>query len=183
MPLAHLYLANGFEEVEMITVADVLRRAGILVQLVSLTETRMVCGAHDIVVEADIPFSAADELADIVILPGGGLGTQELKASVALAQRLQSHHSAQKRIAAICAAPTVLAAAGLLHGRNACCFPGCETELVAGGAQITAYNVVTDGLITTSRGAGTAASFALELVRLLVGEGKAVAIGRTMLFI
>ena len=76
----------------------------------------------------------------------------------------------------------VLAKAGILQERNACCFPGCESALVHGGATVTAYNVVTDGLITTSRGAGTAAAFGLELARLLVGDDKAREVGRTMLF-
>ena len=183
MPIAHIYLAEGFEEVEMVSVADILRRAGVEVQLVSLTEKLAVTGAHAITVQADIAFSAASKLADAIILPGGGPGTQNMLASTALHARLNAHLVAGKQVAAICAAPMVLAKAGILQGRKACCFPGCENSLVEGGATISAYNVVTDSLITTSRGAGTAAAFGLALARLLVGDDKATEVGRAMLFI
>lgn len=182
MPIAHIYLAEGFEEVEMVSVADILRRADIDVKLVSLTETLLVAGAHAITVQADLPFSQAAGLADAIILPGGGPGTQNMLACAALHDRLRVHLAAGKHVAAICAAPMVLAKAGILQERNACCFPGCESALVHGGATVTAYNVVTDGLITTSRGAGTAAAFGLELARLLAGDNKAREVGRTMLF-
>ncbi len=183
MPIAHIYVAEGFEEVEMISVADILRRAGVEVQLVSLTEKLAVTGAHAITVQADMPFSAARHLADAIILPGGGPGTQNLLASTALQERLHAHLDAGKHVAAICAAPMVLAKAGILKGRNACCFPGCEAALVDGGATVTAYNVVTDGQITTSRGPGTSAVFGLTLARLLAGDEKATEVGRAMLFI
>ncbi len=183
MALAHIYVAEGFEEVEMITVADILRRAGIEVVLVSLTEKLAVTGAHAITVQADQPFQAATGLADAIILPGGGPGTQNLLASTALHERLRAHLDAGKHVAAICAAPMVLARAGVLKGRNACCFPSCEPALVEGGATVTAYNVVTDGTVTTSRGPGTAAIFAIELARLLAGDRKANEVGRAMLLL
>ncbi|MDR3413046.1 MAG: DJ-1/PfpI family protein [Formivibrio sp.] len=183
MTIVHIYVAEGFEEVEMISVVDVLRRAGVETRLVSLTEKLAVTGAHSITVQTEIPFSAATELADMIILPGGGPGTQNLLASTALHDRLHAHLASGKRVAAICAAPMVLAKAGILKGRNACCFPGCEAALIDGGATITAYNVVTDGQVTTSRGPGTAALFGLELAKLLVGDAKATEVGRAMLFI
>lgn len=183
MPTAHIYVAEGFEEIEMITVADILRRAGVETRLVSLTETLAVTGAHAITIQSDAPFSAVTGLADAIILPGGGPGTRNLLASTALHERLHVHLVAGKHVAAICAAPMVLAKAGLLQGRNACCFPGCEDTLLQGGATVTAYNVVTDGQITTSRGAGTSALFGLELARLLVGDATAMEVGRAMLFI
>lgn len=183
MPIAHIYVAEGFEEVEMISVADILRRAGVEVWLISLNEHLPVSGAHAITVHTDFPFSAATDLADVIILPGGGPGTQNLLACSALHDRLRAHLTAGKQVAAICAAPMVLAKAGILKGRKACCFPGCENSLVDGGATISAYNVVTDGPVTTSRGAGTAATFGLALARLLVGDDKATEVGRAMLFI
>ncbi len=182
MPLAHVYLAEGFEEIEMVSIADILRRAGVEVQLVSLTENLAVTGAHAMTMQADLPFSTATALADAIILPGGGAGTQNMIASTALTTRLQTHLSAGKRIAAICAAPMALAHAGILKGRQACCYPGCEGPLVENGATLSTFNVVTDGTVTTSRGPGTAALFALELVRLLIGDSKAVELGRGMLF-
>ena len=183
MPIAHIYVAEGFEEIEMISVADILRRAGVEVWLISLDEHLPVSGAHAITVHTDFPFSAVTDLADAIILPGGGPGTQKLMASTALHDRLHAHLNAGKQVAAICAAPMVLAKIGILKGRKACCFPGCEDNLVEGGATINAYNVVTDGQITTSRGAGTASLFGLELARLLVGDDKATEVGRAMLFI
>ena len=183
MPLVHLYVAEGFEEVEMITVADILRRAEVNIQLVSLSESLLVSSAHAITVQADLPFSAATALADAIVLPGGGPGTQNMLACQPLHQRLHAHLAAGKHVAAICAAPMVLAKAGILKGRKACCFPGCEAKMTEGGAIVTAYNVVTDGKITTSRGAGTAAHFGIELARLLVGDKIATDVGRSMLFI
>lgn len=182
MPVAHIYLAEGFEEIEMVSTADILRRAGVEVRLVSLLESLAVTGAHAMTIQADLPFSAATNLADAIILPGGGQGTQNLIASPALAERLQAHLSAGKRVAAICAAPMALAKAGILKGRNACCYPGCEGPLVENGATVSSYNVVTDGNITTSRGPATAAMFALELVRLMMNEAKASELARSMLY-
>lgn len=184
MPSAHIYLANGFEEVEMISVADILRRAGIETTLVALDESIHVSGAHAITVHADLPFSAMEGLiADAIILPGGGLGTENLLASEALHQRLRDHLAAGKLIAAVCAAPKVLAKAGILQGRKAICYPGCEAALLEGGAQISGFNVVVDGHIITSRGAGTSALFALEIAKQLMGEARASEVGRAMLFI
>ncbi|SFM94786.1 4-methyl-5(b-hydroxyethyl)-thiazole monophosphate biosynthesis [Formivibrio citricus] len=182
MALAHVYLAEGFEEIEMVSIADILRRAGVEVKLVSLTENLTVHGAHAIAMQADLPFSAATALADAIILPGGGQGTQNMIASPALAQRLQAHLAGGKRVAAICAAPMALAKAGILKGRQACCYPGCEGPLVENGATVSSYNVVTDGPVTTSRGPATAGMFALELVRLLAGEAKAHELARGMLY-
>ena len=182
MHLAHVYLANGFEEIEMVSIVDILRRADIDTCLISLTETLAVTGKHAITVQADLPFSAVTTLADAIILPGGGQGTQNMIDSPALTKRLQEHLAAGKRVAAICAAPMALAKAGILTGRDACCYPGCEEPLLENGATISSFNVVTDGMITTSRGPGTAALFALELVRLLLGEEKATELGRGMLF-
>lgn len=181
MNKVHVYIAPGFEEVELVTVVDILRRAGIEVALVALDDDLAVRGAHDIVVQADLPFAAAGAAA-MMVLPGGGPGTRRLRESAALADRLRAQVAAGRRVAAVCAAPTVLAAAGLLQGRQACCYPGCEEVLVAGGASIAAFNVTTDGLITTSRGAGTSALFALELLHLLGEAEQARQIGRAMLY-
>lgn len=183
MPCVHLYLAEGFEEIEMICVADILRRAQIETLLVSLTEEMTVCGAHGIKVLADRPFSATTMLADAIVLPGGMPGSHNLRNHEGLLERLRAHQQAGKHIAAICAAPTALAKAGVLKNHQACCFPGCEKALEEGGAIISAFNVITDGQITTSRGVGTATHFALELVRIFAGEDQARALGRAMLVI
>ncbi|WP_148716293.1 DJ-1 family glyoxalase III [Chitinolyticbacter meiyuanensis] len=184
MPQVYVYLAPGFEEVEAVTIADVLRRAGVTVQLVSLTEELAVKGAHDIVVQADLPFSkTVDKVVDAAILPGGGPGTQYMLKSQPLIDALGQFRFSDKPVAAICAAPMVLAKAGILNEVHATCFPGCEPQLTEGGAIVTAYNVVKDGAITTSRGPATAGLFALELARQLVGEDKATQVGRDMLYL
>jgi 4-methyl-5(b-hydroxyethyl)-thiazole monophosphate biosynthesis len=183
MAKALVYLAPGFEEVEFVTVVDILRRADIETHVISLNERLEVLGAHAMIMRADFPFSAAEDWnSDIIILPGGGPGTQALKASKPLQDRLHKQFVAQQRVAAICAAPTVLAQAGLLQGKHACCYPGCETELEQGGAIVIFDSVKTDGLITTSRGAGTSAKFALEIVTLLTSISKANEIGKAMLY-
>ncbi|WP_028454402.1 DJ-1 family glyoxalase III [Chitinilyticum litopenaei] len=184
MALAHVYLAPGFEEVELITIVDVLRRGGVDTRLVALDEAEAHTGAHGITVAADLPFStAANAAPDLIVLPGGGPGTQALLVSVALHERLRAQHAAGRRVAAICAAPMVLAQAGLLNGIDACCYPGCEGALVDGGATVSAYNVVEAGAITTSRGPATAASFALTLLQQLTDAATAQQVGRAMLYL
>ncbi|WP_432719812.1 DJ-1/PfpI family protein [Jeongeupia wiesaeckerbachi] len=184
MATAHVYLAPGFEEVEFVSIVDVLRRGGVFVSTIALDDTLTVEGAHGIFIQADLPFSAVDgELADAIVLPGGGPGTQALAASTALAERLRAHLAAGLRVAAVCAAPTVLAQAGILNGKAATCFPGCEPVLTEHGATLSSYPVVTDGLVTTSRAAGTSGVFALELLRLLVDDAKAREIGRAMCYL
>lgn len=179
----HVYLADGFEEIELVSIVDVLRRSAIDVTMVALDGWLEVRGAHGILVRADLPFSGVTEAPDVIVLPGGGPGSERLLGNGGLAERLRARLAADGRVAAICAAPRVLAAAGVLRGRRACCYPGCEADLIAGGAQVCAYNVVTDGPVTTSRGPGTSALFALELVRLLASEERAREIGRAMLVI
>ncbi|UXY17072.1 DJ-1/PfpI family protein [Chitiniphilus purpureus] len=183
MALAHVYLAPGFEEVEALTIVDVLRRAGVDTRLIALDDRLAVSGAHDVVVQADLAFAAVhDQLADVIVLPGGP-GTQALLAHEGVCARVQAHQHAGKRVAAICAAPSVLAKAGVLQGRRATCFPGYEDRLAEGGATLCGYNVVVDGLITTGRGPGVAGLFALELARQLAGDAKAQETGRAMLYL
>ncbi|GGP24668.1 DJ-1 family glyoxalase III [Silvimonas amylolytica] len=184
MTTAHVYVAPGFEEVEMITIVDVLRRAGIETTMIALTSSRAVTGSHGITVQTDIAFDGAEGIiADAIILPGGGPGTAALQQKAELTPRLLAHLNAGKLVAALCAAPTVLARAGILAERKATCFPGCEAVLQEGGAHVTAANVVNDGQVTTSRGAGTAGLFALDLARQLAGEDIARDVGRAMLYL
>ncbi|WP_348944498.1 DJ-1/PfpI family protein [Chitinibacter sp. FCG-7] len=200
----HVYVAPGFEEVELITIVDVLRRAEIDTRMVSLTTETQIIGSHGIAVQADVPFqnvaahapemmtvndslqkrrNVAAHAPEMIILPGGGPGTQAMLAHSELHSRLHAQIAAGKRVAAICAAPMVLAQIGLLHGKQATCFPGCESVLQEHGAQISAFNVVSDGLITTSRGPATAALFALELAAQLGDEASAKQVGRAMLYL
>ncbi|MCX7841854.1 MAG: DJ-1/PfpI family protein [Clostridia bacterium] len=173
-------MADGFEEIEAIAVIDILRRAGVDTKLVSISDNKTVVGAHDIAVNADLTFSEADfEDCDMIFLPGGGPGTKNLKAHKGLAEKLLQFDSSRKWIAAICAAPTVLGVLGLLEGRRAVCYPGCEEELL--GAKPGTSNVEVDGHVITSKGAGTALELGLKLAEILAGPEKANALKKGML--
>ena len=167
-----LLLAEGFEEVEALTAVDLLRRAGVVCDMVALAGTLEVRGSHGIRVLADRLFAETDfDAYDGLILPGGLAGTQRLGADGRVAEQLRRFQESARVTAAICAAPTVLGAAGLLEGRRAVCYPGMEDGLT--GAEAGTDAVVTDGTVITSRGVGTAIPFALELVRTFAGEAEA----------
>ena len=166
MNKAVIFLADGFEEIEALTVVDVLRRGGVDIETVSVSGRRSVMGAHNIEVAADRLFDGEEEKnADIIILPGGGTGTQNLKEHEGVNKLCAQFIAEDKYVAAICAAPSVLGVKGLLKGRRAVCYPGFEPQLE--GAEIGSERVVTDGRLITSKGPGTAADFALTLLSLL----------------
>ena len=143
MKKVSIFLAEGFEEVEALTPADLLRRAGAEVTLVSIKAEKTVTGSHGISITADRLFEETDyEDADLLVLPGGMPGTLNLKACEPLLALLKEHNAKGKKLAAICAAPTVLGHAGLLNGKNATCYPGCEDGLT--GAICQTAPVVTD---------------------------------------
>ena len=172
MKKAYIFLADGFEEVEALTPADLLRRAGAEVTLVSINGKKEVTGSHKITVAADSTFEETDfEGADLLILPGGMPGTLNLKACEPLGTLLKEAEGKGTKLAAICAAPTVLGSLGLLDGKKAVCYPGFEDGL--GEAEVLYERVVTDGQITTSRGLGTAISFSLSLIAQLFDQEKA----------
>ncbi len=161
-------LANGFEEIEAITVIDILRRAGVEV---------VTAGVGAEVVEASrktrhVPDTtmekAGDQGFDAIILPGGQVGANHLKKDSMVRDCLLRHARDGKWVAAICAAPTVLQDIGLLAGRRATSHPSVRGELT--GAQYVEERVVVDGRIVTSRAAGTAMEFAFKLVELLRGS-------------
>jgi len=166
---AYVFLAEGFEEIEAVTIIDVLRRGGLAVKVVAVGHGRAVTGAHGITVTADILIAEAKE-ADLMILPGGMPGTTNLGASEHLKAIFTQHAATDKRYAAICAAPMVLGQWGLLKGKKATCYPGCESNLT--GATVVNESVVIDGDCITSRGVGTALEFALKLVELTMGSQK-----------
>ena len=167
-----VFLADGFEEIEGLTVVDILRRAGVDTVMMSVTGEKMIRGSHGISVEADCLFDGSEaDGADMLVLPGGMPGTLNLKTHGGLLELLKSFDSQGKYIAAICAAPSVLAEMGMLKGRKACSYPSFEDKLE--GAQVVREPVATDGHITTGRGMGTAIPFALRLTALLAGKEKA----------
>ena len=169
------FMADGFEEVECLAVVDVLRRAGIDTELISINNQASVCGSHQIEIKADKTLKAADlDHADVLFLPGGLPGTTNLAACEPLCEALVKAAADGRRLAAICAGPSVLGKLGLLKGKHATCFPTFEDQLI--GAEYTRQGVITDGMITTARGLGYALDLGLELVRLIQGEDKAKAV-------
>jgi len=162
-------LAEGFEEIEAITVVDLLRRAGIEVHTAALAG-RQVTGSHGITVTSDrLLEDARASDYDMIVLPGGLPGADHLKADARVTSLLREFAAAGRYTAAICAAPGVLAHAGLLAGRAATSFPGFLTPDSAPGLRLRDDPVVIDGMVATSRGPGTAMDFGLALIELLEG--------------
>lgn len=181
MKKVSIFLAEGFEEVEALTPADLLRRGGAEVTLVSIGDKKEVAGSHGIVITADHLFTEMNFAdADLLVLPGGMPGTLNLKACEPLLTLLKEQNAKGKKLAAICAAPTVLGHAGLLNGKKATCYPGCEDGLI--GAVCRTEPVVTDGTITTSRGVGTAISFSLSLIAQLYSQEKADEVAKSIVY-
>ena len=169
MKKAYVFLADGFEEVEGLTVVDLLRRAEINVSMVSVSGEKQVKGSHGIVVEADLLYGQANmEEADALILPGGMPGTRNLEAHAPLTRALKIANEQKKLLCAICAAPLVFGKNGILQGKKACCYPGFEEDLL--GADVCYEPVAKDGNVITSRGVGTAIAFAGEIITELVGK-------------
>ena len=176
-----ILFADGYEEVEALTVVDLLRRAKIGCDIVAVGDCDAVTGAHGIRVAADKPLARLEPGEyDGVILPGGLPGVTNLAADSRVLALLKDFAAAGKLTAAICAGPTVLARAGLLEGKKACCYPGMEEQLT--GAVASTEPVVRDGSIVTSRGLGTAIPFALALVAYFQGEAQAQALAKSIVF-
>lgn len=178
--MVYVHLADGFEEIEALTVVDVLRRADIAAKTVSVTGDKTVRGAHDIKVAADLLFEEADyDNCEMIVLPGGMPGTANLAKHEGLAKQLNAFAQSGKWLAAICAAPSVLGRMSLLKDKHVTSYPGYENQLI--GAIYSEERVVRDGKLITSRGPGTAIEFSLELVMLLKNEQTAAALRNAMI--
>lgn len=166
-----LFLANGFEEIEALATADILRRAGYKLVTVGVG-SRQITGVHDITVTADISDDqfVTDDL-NLVVLPGGMPGAENLEKSRAVQAAVHYCLEHNQYVAAICAAPFILGHMGVLRGRNAVCFPGYEKDLE--GASISTEYVCVDHNIITAKGAGATISFALKIVETLSGAQAA----------
>ncbi len=176
-----VFLAQGFEEIEGLTVVDILRRAGIEVETISIMGTKEVCGSHKIPVLADVLYEDVDfEKLDGVVLPGGLPGTTNLGAHAGVGEVIRSFAGQDKLVAAICAAPSVLGQAGLLKGRKAACYPGYEEKLT--GADVIYEEVAEAGSIITSRGMGTTIAFALRITAYLTDESKAQELAEKIIY-
>lgn len=172
--MVYVFFAEGFEEVEALTAVDVLRRAGVCVQMVGLND-KMVMGAHGIAVGMDAQLSELSESAEAIqmlVLPGGMPGAEHLARSEALGRRFRSAEaSGTVFLAAICAAPIALSAYGVIKGKAVTCYPGMGAQLE--NAEVIDAAVVRDGMLITGRGPGAAMDFSLELVHALKGEDTA----------
>lgn len=181
MSEVYIFLADGFEEIEGLTVLDLLRRAEITTSTVSITGRRRVRGSHHIAVEADLLFEETDfSEAQLFVLPGGMPGTKHLKEHSSLCTLLKEAYARGRRLAAICAAPSVLGELGLLEGKTAVCYPGFEEALT--GAFVTQNPVEISGNVITSRGLGTAIPFALSLIEQLKGNEAAEKIAASIIY-
>ncbi len=178
MALVYVMFADGVEEIEALTAVDVLRRGGQDVVMVSVTGRRLIYGSHGIEFATDRHFEECDfSQGDMLVLPGGGKGTQMLLAHDGLRELLREYAAEDRYIGAICAAPSVLGQNGLLNGRRATCYPGFEEKLE--GATVTGESVTVDGKIITGKGMGVSNEFAIELLRALNPE-EADRVARTI---
>ena len=175
--MVSLLLGTGFEETEAIAPLDLLRRAGVEVATVGING-KVVYGSHGIGIEADLELGQMDlTKLEMVILPGGLGGVASIKASQAALDAVRFAYENGKYVAAICAGPTILASLGITDGKNATCYPGCESQM---GSAIIHENAaaVTDGKIITGTSAGCAIPFGLQLIAALKGKEAAEAIAK-----
>lgn len=180
-----VFIAEGMEEIEALTVVDLLYRAGIPCETVSITNTNAVASSHDVTVVCDTEISNTrfdfDDY-DMLVLPGGMPGTTHLGECDDLTEQVVRFINDGRQVAAICAAPTVLANLGVLEGRHATCFPDLQQVLVDNGAILEQDEVVVDGNITTSKGMGTAIPFGLAIVAHYRGQEFADELARKIVF-
>lgn len=161
-------LAEGFEEIEAISIIDILRRAEVPVTIVAIGEDTHVRGAHNVLVIADELFESVNfDNYDMIVLPGGMPGAKNLQEHEGVKEQLEKF-AKDKLIGAICAAPMVLGSMGLLKGKRATCYPGFEPELIE--ANVTNEPVTVDGNIITGKGPAFAIPFSLQLVETLMGK-------------
>ncbi|MDD5707571.1 MAG: DJ-1/PfpI family protein [Kiritimatiellae bacterium] len=168
-------LAEGAEEMEVVIVLDLLRRAGIEAVAAAVGDDKTVTAARGVRLVADALWSDLSPATfDLLAIPGGTGGTRRLQRDARVLQAVRDFVKAGKPVAALCAGPLVLQAAGVLDGKRATCHPGVRKELTAAG--VSDDSVVEDGLIITSQGPGTAFAFALALIRRLLGEKAATTV-------
>jgi len=182
-----VFMADGLEECEGLVTVDILKRGGCEVVMASISDSLDIVSSHNLHFKADALASGLDlDSFDMVVLPGGLKGTNNLKASALVADTVKKFAAtegavageagadgdrparSEKLIGAVCAAPSVLGELGLLRGKRATCYPGFEPKLL--GAEATGLPVVTDGNITTGKGLGATIPFALRLLENLEGQ-------------
>ena len=176
-----IFLADGYEEIEALAVVDIFRRAGIEMDMVSVSEDLLTNGSHGIKVMADVLLKEVsfDEY-DMLVLPGGLKGMQNLEACAPLMEQIDTFYENGKYIAAICASPSIFGRRGILNGRQATAYPGFESELA--GAEVVDKGAVRNGHVITGRSMGSAIEFSLLLVETLLGKEKAEEIAQQIVF-
>lgn len=176
-----IFMADGCEEIEGLTVVDLVRRAGIEIEMISVSGNDTVTGSHKIAFRTDVKKADADYTSyDGIVLPGGMPGTTHLMEDETVNRVIREFASEGKLVAAICAAPSVLGNAGLLAGKTATCYPGVEGKLI--GADFVTDPVAKDGNIITSRGLGTAIDFAAEIVAYLKDQEAAKSLKESIVY-
>lgn len=176
-----IFFGTGFEEIEALTVVDLLRRVGIEAPCISIDNEKQVMGAHQISVAMDMGIADVnfDEL-DMIVCPGGMPGTKNLEACTALTDQIRKFYEAGKLIGAICAAPMIFGHMGILEGKKACIFPGMEENLI--GAEVVYDSVAQAGNVITSRGMGTAIDFGLAIIANLIDQTTADELGKKIVY-
>jgi len=176
--MIYVFFAHGFEEIEAVTVLDILRRAELDVTSVGIG-SKTVTGSHGITIHCDMSDRQVDiRKLDMIVLPGGVPGTLNLEKSAVVSAVVDHAATNDIWIAAICAAPSILGHKGILDGKKATCAPGWEDQL--GEADYTAADVEQDGKFITANGAGSSVKFALKLVEVLISKERADDIGSAM---
>ena len=186
----YIFLADGFEDIEALATSDVLRRGGVPVELVSVTEDPFVVSSHRVAVGVDQSFDyfalnvdrvGTDE-QDVMIFPGGMPGTRNLAQHGMLMDLMQEHYDDGGTVAAICAAPgLVLGQLDGIEGKRVTCFDGFEGILEEAGAKFEPRPAITDGRVITGRSAGHAVAFGLEILKKIKGEEKAAEVRHALM--
>lgn len=176
-----VFFAQGYEEIEALTVIDICRRGGVETDMVSVTGEKEVTGSHGICVKMDKMFEELDfDNYDMLVLPGGMPGTLNLEAHSGLMAKVDEFCEKGKYIAAICAAPSIFGHRGILRGKRACSYPSFESHLE--GAEVTSGPVEVAGNVITSRGMGTAIEFGLGILGIFCGEEKAEEMAKAIVY-
>lgn len=177
-----IFLADGYEEIEALAVVDIFRRAGIEMDMVSISDELLTNGSHKIQVMADKLLKDANfNEYDMLVLPGGLRGMQNLEACSILMSQIDAFYENDKYVAAICASPSIFGRRGILNGKQATAYPGFEDELK--GANVVDAGAVRNGNVITGRSMGSAVEFGLLLVETLLGKEKAEEIATQIVYV
>lgn len=178
-----VFFAEGYEEIEALTVVDLCRRAGIEVRMVSVDGSDMAVGSHGIGVRMDAALEQVDfDTLDMIVLPGGMPGTKNLESCGRLTEELDRFYEDGKWIAAICAAPSIFGHRGYLKGRKATCYPSFEKELTEAGATLTKTGAAVDGKVITGQAMGGAIEFGLKIVEKLISPEAAKKLAESIVY-